>query len=100
MWCAISCTRGVGILRVTPWVLFLAIGATFYQLFCPDLVKEATETRWTRQMNAPLIEYRSAMWSRIVWRYLSALFLVAGGVYTIAYLSLRLWDALRYLFGH
>lgn len=81
-------------------ILVLAIGATFYQLFCPDLVKEATETRWTRQMDQPLIEYRSAMWSRIVWRYLSALFLVTGGVYTVGYLSLRLWDALHYLFDH
>ena len=81
-------------------ILVLAIGATFYQLFCPDLVKEATETRWTRQMNQLLIEYRSAMWSRIVWRYLSALFLVTGGLYTVGYLSIRLWDALRYLFIH
>ena len=75
----------------------LAAGATIYQIVCPELIKENTETRWKRELNQPLIEYRSAMYHRIWLRHLCFAFYVVGGSYTLAYLAWRAFGAVRFL---
>ena len=77
----------------------LALGATIYVMFCPEAIKEATETRWTRELKQPVMEYRAAMHSRVHMRYLCALCYFVGGVYTLGYIALRGIEAIRYLIG-
>ncbi len=83
--------------RQLVFTILLAIAATIYALACPSEVKEANEVRWTRAMNQPLWEYRSANWSRLVWRYLCALFFVVGGAHSLWYLFSRGFFAASYL---
>ena len=78
-------------------IVLLAIGATLYAVFCPEVVKEATETRWTRQLGQPLIEYRSAMYYRRTLRYVCAFCYASGGLYTLGYLALRVYYAVTFL---
>lgn len=79
-------------------IFMLAVGATLFQ-FCPGLIKESTETRWTRELKQPVIEYRSAMYSRIRVRYPCAICYAVGGLYTLGYLLIKGWSAIAYLFG-
>lgn len=78
-------------LQLLAFVL-LAVGATIYIVRCPDQVKEATEIDWTRRMNQPLIEYRSAMYSDWWCRYVCFYAIFAGGLYTLGYF---LWQVVR-----
>ena len=75
----------------------LAIGATVFAVFCPDEVKEATETRWTRELGQPLVEYRSAAVSRLYMRYLCAICYLIGGSYTLIYMLCRGCRAILFL---
>ena len=75
----------------------LALGATVFVAVCPEIIKEATESRWTRELNQPLIEYRSAMYSQAFWRNLCALFYAVGGGYTLYYIGARGFEAIQYL---
>lgn len=75
----------------------LAVATTLHTFFCPEAIKEATETRWTRELNQPLIEYRSAMYSRRLIRYLTLGSFALGGLYTLGYLLWRAWQALSFL---
>lgn len=91
-------------LPVSPWLgwqlimlVVLAIGATLYLALCPDLVKENTETKWTRELKEPLIEYRSAMFCRPWGRYVCLSLYAAGGIYTVSYLAVRVWIAVKTL---
>lgn len=78
-------------------LVLLAAGATIYQLRCPDIIKENTEIKWSREMKEPLIEYRAAMYSQLGWRYLCSSLYVVGGVYTTLYLSYRVLKAITFL---
>lgn len=91
-------------LPVSPWLgwqlimlVVLALGATLYLVLCPDLVKENTETKWTRELGAPLIEYRSAMFCRPWGRYVCLGLYAVGGIYTLSYLAVRGWMAVKTL---
>ena len=91
-------------LPTSPWLgwqlimlVVLAVGATLYLVLCPDLVKENTETKWTRELKEPLIEYRSAMYSQIIGRYVCLVFYIIGGGYTLIYLAWRVWAAVKTL---
>ncbi len=75
----------------------LAVAATIYALRCPNEVREATEVGWTRRMDQPLWEYRSAKWSRALARYLCLVFFLVGGLYTLGYLLARASSAIAYL---
>ena len=72
------------------WMLaaigLLVIASTLFAVFCPEPIKEATETRWTRELNQPLIEYRSAMYAGLWWRYICLICFVVGGGYTAYYI--------------
>lgn len=92
------------VLPVSPWLgwqlimlVVLAIGATLYLALCPDLVKENTETKWTRELKEPLIEYRSAMFCRPWGRYICLSLYAAGGIYTLIYLAVRVWITIKTL---
>jgi len=87
--------RHFGVLLLATFLL--AVAKTLHALFCPELIKEATETRWTRELNQPLIEYRSAMYSRFWVRYFTFVFFVLGGGYTLGYLVWRAARALWFL---
>jgi len=80
-------------------VLFLAIGATIYEFFCPELIKENSESRWTRELNQSLIEYRAADASYSWARTAAFLFYGTGGLYTLVYGSLKVVHAVLYFFG-
>ena len=91
-------------LPTSPWLgwqlimlVVLAIGATLYLALCPDLVKENTETKWTRELKEPLIEYRSAMYSQTIGRYLCLVCYAIGGGYTLVYLAWRVLVAIKTL---
>ncbi|MFN0131222.1 MAG: pentapeptide repeat-containing protein [Phycisphaerales bacterium] len=87
--------RHFGILLVA--IGLLALATTLHALFCPEAIKEATETRWTRELNQPLIEYRSAMYHRFWVRYITLISFGLGGLYTLGYLLWRASRALWYL---
>ncbi len=78
-------------------LLSLACATSLFTWFCPDPVKEATETRWTRELNQPLIEYRSAMYHAIWIRYATFVLFLLGGGYTVFYTLWRAWEAICYL---
>lgn len=80
-------------------VLCLAIGATIYEFFCPDLIKENTENRWTRELNQSIVEYRSADASRPRARTVAFFFYGIGSLYTLAYGSLKILHAILYFLG-
>jgi hypothetical protein len=80
-------------------VLCLAVGATLYQVFCPDFVKENTESRWTRELNQSLIEYRSADASFPLARTVALFFYGIGGLYTLAYVLVKIIQATLYFLG-
>jgi hypothetical protein len=75
----------------------LAIGATLYAAFCPNLIKENTETKWVCELKQSLVEYRCAAYSRLVVRYVCAVCYSTGGVYTLCYLAWRGYEAVRFL---
>lgn len=77
----------------------LAFGATVYQLRCPQIVREATETRWHRELGHTTIEYRSANYCRLIDRYLCGLLYFGGGGYTLIYVGRRVIDTLSYMFS-
>jgi len=79
--------------------ILLAMAATIFAIVCPAEIKEATEVRWTRAMNQPLWEYRSANWCRLLFRYLCASLFMTGGAYTGYYLADRSIEAAQYLLG-
>jgi len=80
-------------------VLCLAVGATLYQLFCPDLIKENSESRWTRELNQSLIEYRAADASFPLARTVALFFYGIGGLYTLAYVFVKIVKATLYFLG-
>ena len=87
--------RHFGVLLLA--IALLALATTLHAIFCPEAVKEATETRWTRELNQPLIEYRSAMYHRIWVRYITPVSFTLGGAYTLLYLLWRAARALSFL---
>lgn len=80
-------------------VLCLALGATIYEIFCPDLIKENTESRWTRELNQSLVEYRSADASRPRARTAAFFFYGIGSLYTLAYGAVKVVHATLYFLG-
>jgi len=78
--------------------LSVAAAATLYAICCPSEVQEQSEVRWTRAMNQPLWEYRSANWSRLLARYLCLLLFLAGVAYSLYYIIWRTIIAIGYLF--
>lgn len=80
-------------------VLCLALGATIYEIFCPDVIKENTENRWTRELNQSLIEYRSADASRPRARTAAFFFYGTGSLYTLAYGAVKVVHAILYFLG-
>lgn len=80
-------------------VLCLAVGATIYEFFCPDLIKENTENRWTRELNQSLIEYRAADTSRPRARTAAFFFYGIGSLYTLAYGAVKILHATLYFLG-
>jgi hypothetical protein len=83
------------------WMLaaigLLVIASTIFAIFCPEPIKEATETRWTRELNQPLIEYRSTMYAGFWRRYICLVCFVVGGGYTARYLVWKGLAAIRFL---
>jgi uncharacterized protein YjbI with pentapeptide repeats len=77
----------------------LGFGATLYVTCCPEPIKEATETRWTRELEQPLIEYRAAMFNSPFARYLCFGAYLVGGGWTVGYLLWRGAFAILYLMG-
>lgn len=77
-------------------VICLAVGATVYHLFCPDFIKENSESRWTRELNQSVIEYRAANASYPLARSLAFFFYGIGGLYTLIYLFVRVVGATWY----
>ncbi len=75
----------------------LAIGATLFAVRCPNTIKEATETHWTRGLRQQLIEYRVADFSRPLSRYACSVFFGLGVIWTLGYLLFRACGALIYL---
>jgi len=78
-------------------LFLLAAAATIYAARCPDPIKEATETGWTRQLGGPLFEYRCAAYDRIRYRYACWVLYIIGGGFTFVYLATRAWVAVRFL---
>jgi uncharacterized protein YjbI with pentapeptide repeats len=70
-------------------LLLLAIGSTVYAIACPALIQENSETRWSRELHNPVIEYRAALWSRPWARYICTVFYVLGAAYTLLYIGSR-----------
>lgn len=81
-------------------IFALAFGSGLYKIFCPKIIKEYSQTKWERELppNFEVLEYRAAMYSAWLARYLSVVFYVLGGAYTIYYIIHRSYDALRVLF--
>jgi hypothetical protein len=77
-------------------VISLALGATIYHLFCPAFIKENSESRWTRELDQSLIEYRAANASYPLARSLAFFFYGIGGLYTLVYLFVRVVGATLY----
>jgi hypothetical protein len=77
-------------------VISLALGATIYHLFCPAFIKENSESRWTRELNQSLIEYRAGNASYPLARSLAFFFYGIGGLYTLVYLFVRVVGATAY----
>lgn len=77
-------------------VICLAVGATVYHIFCPDFMKENSESRWTRELNQSVIEYRAANASYPLARSLAFFFYGIGGLYTLVYLFVRVVAATWY----
>lgn len=77
-------------------VISLALGATIYHLFCPAFIKENSESRWTRELNQSLIEYRAGNASHPLARSLAFFFYGIGGLYTLIYLFVRVVGATLY----
>lgn len=77
-------------------VISLALGATIYHLFCPAFIKENSESRWTRELNQSLIEYRAGNASYPLARSLAFFFYGIGGLYTLVYLFVRVVGATMY----
>ena len=77
-------------------VICLAIGATVYHVFCPDFIKENSESRWSRELNQSVIEYRAANASYPFARTTAFFFYGIGGLYTLAYMFVRVVGATVY----
>lgn len=80
-------------------ILALAIASVVYDWRCPDVPKEYSETRWTRELTRTPLQYRAANWSRWRARYVCLLGYGLGGGYTLWYLGRRIWDALDYIWS-
>ncbi|MCK6478050.1 MAG: hypothetical protein L6Q35_14615, partial [Phycisphaerales bacterium] len=75
----------------------LAVASTIFGMVCPDPIKEASETKWTREMKEPLLEYRAANYSHRGWRACCAACLYLGGLYTGLYMLVRAAQAVIFL---
>lgn len=69
----------------------LAAAAVIYRIYCPELVRDYSETQWVRQMKGSRLEYVASAWKHRQWRYVCAVMYGAGGGYSIGYL---LWNAI------
>lgn len=87
--------RHLGLLLLA--IGLLAIATTLHAIFCPEAIKEATETCWTRELDQPLLEYRSAMYAHFWVRYATLICFALGGGYTLLYILWRAERALWYL---
>jgi hypothetical protein len=85
--------------RLLVAITLLCVATALFTFVCPEPIKEATETRWTRELNQPLIEYRSAMYHAFYVRYTVFVCLALGGGYSLLYLAFKVVEALRYLLG-
>jgi uncharacterized protein YjbI with pentapeptide repeats len=79
-------------------LFLLALGAGIFAAWCPDPIKEASRTRWVRELQQPEIEYLSASYSRPGGRYAAAVFFGLGGLYTALNLLVRGIEALVFIF--
>ncbi len=80
-------------------IIALAIASTIFKLRCPSIVQEQSEVGWERVTKNPLLEYRSADWCRLKWRYTCAFFFVLGSLYTLYFIGLRIISAFAYAFS-
>jgi hypothetical protein len=78
-------------------IVLLCVATALFTMVCPEPIKEATETRWTRELNQPLVEYRSAMYHARTIRYVVLVCLFVGGSYSLGYLAVKVVQALQYL---
>lgn len=89
-------------------VFLLAAGATVFELLCPAPVKEASEIRWTHELQRSIVEYRSASWTYgsmglrnwCGWRYICFVMYVTGGLWTAGYLIYRVYISMLYLLAN
>ncbi|MCI0349167.1 MAG: hypothetical protein L0Z53_07060 [Acidobacteriales bacterium] len=77
----------------------LAIATTLFAFFCPEPIKEATETRWARELNQSVLEYRSAKYAHPVMRHACLVLFTVGGGCSLLYLLWRGAIALVFLYG-
>ena len=69
-------------------LLFLAIAATVYKLFCPAQIQESSESRWVCELKHPVIVYRGLACSRLFVRWVTTFCYAIGGPW-ITYLLVR-----------
>jgi len=78
-------------------ILLIAFASTYYRLRCPSIVSEYSETRWYRELEKPLIEYKAASYSDRLGRHVCAGCYILGSLYTLCYLAARILGTLHYL---
>lgn len=75
----------------------LAVASGLYKFLCPELVREYSYNRWVRELKNPAIEYYAATYSLKATRYICGALYFVGGLYTVSYLTMRVWEVLRIL---
>lgn len=67
----------------------LGMASIIYTLWCPRIVKENTDLRWTRELKFSPLEYASAKYDFPIARHLAAFLYLVGGGYIIGYIVIR-----------
>ena len=89
-----------------PWELgvllgaigILTAGSMLFRRFCPAQIREYTELRWVRELQAPRLEYLAASYSNRRMRYVPVALFCLGGGYILLYALWRFLVTLWFAF--
>lgn len=85
--------------RMLVALIALTIASVIYSLKCPDCVREYSQTAWEASKDRDPIEYISANYSRLLWRWAAGLLYTGGIGYTALYVVRRVQEAVAFFYG-
>jgi hypothetical protein len=79
-------------------LIFLAVAATLYRLYCPTEIQENSEARWIAELKQPLISYRAMDYCKFWRRQITGVCYLIGAPWVLWLFANRVFDAFKLIY--